>query len=852
MSTAGWKMARPVLVALMVAGVLVQGSVPASAAPTVSGTARGEGVMVSTLPATVVHLSEAKSEIDSAGIGVGTNVAHGTAKPAEVVASGVTTLRAADSETSAPPASSDSDGVPSANLPGVLSVSALSSGSSADTLPRSSNSARIAQATVLSTLVNAGVITGESESRRAGNDSLSTASAEVANVSVSALGIPTISVKAAQASASATATGIAPNLPGGSKGQILSCSVAEVKIGSTTLVNIPCDGRELVAPPVPLSGVLSRLLSIKAGTPSTGATATTATAKVDALTITIKLTGQKIVLGSVEVSAAVGAAVTTGPCVFPARPTASGAALGDVVRANDFITKVQADVALSQASIDEAGVGGGPKSATADGMIGQVAQPTVPLLTQIVDSHATAPPPTSNGVTVADASIVPILTSQTLKTDASASANPDGSAPRGAADATAEKATVALGALVGLNSTTIASDASSVRNPGNVTSGAHATVESTTGTVAGLALDVQALKSSASASATGSPGGASAATSFQVLRVQLGGLVINATPPAGYTVDVLSPGLALVRLTFGAGSTTMSADGTSASAIIDALRIQVLPLPGGDALETVVIGHSEASAKVPQAGSGAFVAKKIAVAFDEPRTFGDGPVTVAPGQKFTYLICYANLGPTTLTNVVITDVLNPNLVRPYDALFPLPPNMSITGGTPYNGTTTGGTLTSSPFTLAPGQTGSVEVTFEVLQTTPPGALINNSATLSFSGGSVTSNNVAINVGFSPNSPRLSGPVVSQSFDSTTRIFTVNFNAQNAAQAGTAFNAALVTVATTSGVTPLGVFPITLGDIPPGGSVPFTIQFHIAAGTTSFFADLLFRANGSDGHTYLFD
>lgn len=832
------------LVAFMVAGVIVATSGPASAATIVEGYARGEAASVSSpLTATTVHLSQAISETDSDGLGVGTNVAHGTAKPAEVVVDGVTTTRVADSETSAPPPSTDSDGVPGVDVPGVLTASALSSGSSADTLPRSTNAARVAQANALS-LLTTGVVTGASESRRAGDDSLSTAQAEVASASLTVSGL-LVSVTAAQASASAVATGIDPSLPGGSQGKILNCIVLEVKVGTMKYVNVPCDGKEL--------SPLPAVVSVKTGTPKTSATATTAAASVDALVITIPATKQKIFLGSVEVRAGLGQAVTASPCAFPARPTASGAALGDVTRVNDLVANVQADVALSQAKIDEAGVNGGPKSATADGMIGQVSQAVVPVLTQVVDTHATAPPPQSDTTTVASATIGTTLKATTAKTDASASANPDGTAPTAHADATTASAGLNLGSpLITINSTTVASDATTTRNPGDVTSQASAKVQDVTGTIAGLPLTVQALQSTATASANGIPGGASAATTFKILKFQLGTLSVNATPPAGTTYDVVS-GLTLVRITFGAGGpATIGGDGTFASASVDAVRIQVLPTGGGSAVETVLISHSEASAKVPSISSTLFVSKKVAVAFDDPRDFVDGPVTVAPGQKITYIICFANLGTTPLSNVVITDPLDGNLLRPFDALFPLPPNTAIVGGTPYSGSTLGGTLTSSPFTLAAGQTGSIQVTMEVVGTAAVGTVINNSATLSFSGGSKQSNNVVVNVGYSRNSPRLTGPITSTSFDANSRILTVNFLAQNAPQAGTAYGAEVVTVATTNGATPLTTFPIALGDIAPGGSQPFTVTFYIPNGVSSFAYDLLFRAKGSDGHTYMFD
>ena len=486
-------------------------------------------------------------------------------------------------------------------------------------------------------------------------------------------------------------------------------------------------------------------------------------------------------------------------------------------------------------------------------MIGRVEQPTVPLLTQVVDAHATAPPPSSQSVTVLDASIGSVLSSQTVKTEASAGANADRSAPQANASATAEKAGLALGALVGLNSTTVASDASSKRNPGDVTSAAHASVENLTATVAGLPLSVQALKSSATASATGANGGATASTTFQVARVQLGSLVIDVTPPAGTKFEVLS-GLTLVRLTFGAVSTATQPDGTAAQASSDALVIEVLPVGDGKALERIVIAHSEASANVPKVGAGVFISKDIDVQFDETPSFGDNPATVAPGQKFTYRFCYANTGTVPLTNVVFRDVLDGNLLRPYDQLFPFPPNLTLSGGVPTNGTTLGGTVTSAPFSLAPGDTGSFSLVLEVFRTAAVGSVINNAATLSASqlAQPVTSNNVAINVGFSPNSPRIDSTVQSTSYDSNTQLFTVNLLAKNAAEAGPATDVRVGAVATNnSAVTVVSIVPTALGDMAPGSTRPFTVTFFRPAGLP-FSIDILYSAIGSDGHRYLFD
>ena len=52
--------------------------------------------------------------------------------------------------------------------------------------------------------------------------------------------------------------------------------------------------------------------------------------------------------------------------------------------------------------------------------------------------------------------------------------------------------------------------------------------------------------------------------------------------------------------------------------------------------------------------------------------------------------------------------------------------------------------------------------------------------------------------------------------------------------------------------PLNAFPILLGDIPPGGSAPFQLQFFIPVGASNFQIDILETATGSDGHRYAFD
>jgi len=828
----------------------------ATAAPTtrVTGTSLGRALKAESLLATTVSLSTAQSQIDSSGIGGGSKVATGSARPAQVVVGGLLQVNAADSSTSAPADATDSDGLPTLTVPaGVLTAKTLSSGSSADApppdsfSPRSTNGAFLNQATVLKPLlgpavVDAATIGGSAESRRsgpAGNAALSTARAEIERAAVNVAGV-TISVKGVLASAAATATGTAPNLPGGSQGQVSECRVAEIKINATTLTNIGCQGQELS----PIPGIVS----IRAGVPTTAATAASASAKVDVLTITAPLLPLvNVVLGSVDVTAGVAGVVPAPLCSFPARPTSSGSATGDVVQVSDTVPGLQVDALLSEAAIDEAGVDGSPDGAVADGIAAQVQQPTVPILTKVGRAHAAAPPASSDSFTLASVGVAPLVTTTAVDTNAAATAAADRSSPAATADATADTAAVGAGPILGLSATTVASQASSTKNPANVTSFGRAEVESLTGTVAGLPVSVQALKSSATAAATGTAGGASATTAYEFASVQVGSLVLNSQPAPGTSFDVPDVGIPLVRVTFGVLSSTTAPAGTSASASADALVIEVLPTLG-PITQRVVIGHSDAAAVMPAGaapGPGAVITKDVDIEFDATDSFGDSGATVSHGQKFKFLFCVANTGTVPLNQLVITDVLHPEIRVPAAAAFPLPPNVSVSGSN---------VLTTTPFSLAPGASISLVVVLETRDDTPDGLTITNSATLTGPAlpGPVTSNTIVLNTGVVPTQPAVGSMLQSRTFDSSTRILTLNLLLPNQAGASTAIDARIEDVTPILPAVPQDSFPILLGNVAPGTSVPFTIKLYIPVGQSSFLIDIYESASSPGGSRYAFD
>ena len=249
-------------------------------------------------------------------------------------------------------------------------------------------------------------------------------------------------------------------------------------------------------------------------------------------------------------------------------------------------------------------------------------------------------------------------------------------------------------------------------------------------------------------------------------------------------------------------------------------------------------------------GPSAWVSVGVSTRFDNP-TFQDSGATAAPGQKIQYLFCYGNNGSTTLSNVTLNDPMAPQLVLPFSAIFALPAGASIVGGTPYNGTTEGGTLTDNFGTLAPGQFAWIEVVMSIAA--QASGVITNTPTLSATGltGSVTGNQVTTNVGYSPNLPALGSQLISEAATGGDT-FTMTWRENEAALGGTAYNVQIKAVSFNNGVVVTTSFPILLGDLAPGTGADYTLDANNPNGVTSASLDILEQATGADGHLYYFD
>ena len=89
----------------------------------------------------------------------------------------------------------------------------------------------------------------------------------------------------------------------------------------------------------------------------------------------------------------------------------------------------------------------------------------------------------------------------------------------------------------------------------------------------------------------------------------------------------------------------VAADGTSASAAVDVLRLQVASQEGTGEVSELRLGHMEVAAAVPSGG----------ISCDLPVTKSSDPVEVQPGDTFTYTITVDNPLQCPLTNVRIVD-----------------------------------------------------------------------------------------------------------------------------------------------------------------------------------------------------
>jgi hypothetical protein len=249
-----------------------------------------------------------------------------------------------------------------------------------------------------------------------------------------------------------------------------------------------------------------------------------------------------------------------------------------------------------------------------------------------------------------------------------------------------------------------------------------------------------------------------------------------------------------------------------------------------------VIGRSAAHAVSQPTAA---ITTDLDIHFDQPPTFGDDGATAAPHQKVCKAIRFMNKTGETLHNVVISDTFDEHF-----RVVTLPPGW----------TQSGQTAQSPPMTLEPGEQGSVSFLLEVRQDTPLGTVIHNVAVLTADelDEPRESPEETLNVGIVPTQPALKVVKGGTEFDSGTRVLTAHLRGVNAAEAGPAFDVVVDQISATDGVTVNTPLPIALGDIPPGGSVPFTVDFQVPAGVDSFIADFREVASGEDGHRFAFD
>jgi uncharacterized repeat protein (TIGR01451 family) len=278
----------------------------------------------------------------------------------------------------------------------------------------------------------------------------------------------------------------------------------------------------------------------------------------------------------------------------------------------------------------------------------------------------------------------------------------------------------------------------------------------------------------------------------------------------------------------------------------------------------VILGLTEAHATTPaSSGSSLVVTKSVDENFDPANTNtaslvpDGGPgstTTVAPHQKMWFVFCVGNDGSTPLTNVALTDVVDPRLRVVLE-----PP------GPPTDFALNGATLTSKtsvlPATLQPGDSRLLKVLVEVRQTTAPnGQLISNTgtATATETGQRSSSLNLRISLD-DPTQPALFSRATSFACNKVTREYTVGFELLNQGIA-TANNVVVDQAVATGGVViKPGELPRAIGTVLPGAANarPFSLTFIVPGPPGSSCAGFTYtlRETGrssTDDRIYTFD
>ncbi|HET7416874.1 MAG TPA: LPXTG cell wall anchor domain-containing protein [Solirubrobacterales bacterium] len=215
-------------------------------------------------------------------------------------------------------------------------------------------------------------------------------------------------------------------------------------------------------------------------------------------------------------------------------------------------------------------------------------------------------------------------------------------------------------------------------------------------------------------------GPANASPSTPVVRITGAGLNTELTlqqllGQQGLVIDV--PGIATIAVgedprAIGGNATstpTSGGDGTTVSAAVDVVRVQLLdtsPLPNPLGVLDLRIGHMESRAQVPAGG----------VKCSIPVTKTADKTTVHPGETFTYNITVTNpFADCDLTNVKVVDTITTSSGVKY----------TITGTTP-SGTVSGNTVTFGDIgPIGPHASKSATISVNIPTSSKGGTFTNN-------------------------------------------------------------------------------------------------------------------------------
>ena len=154
------------------------------------------------------------------------------------------------------------------------------------------------------------------------------------------------------------------------------------------------------------------------------------------------------------------------------------------------------------------------------------------------------------------------------------------------------------------------------------------------------------------ATATGFPGGASVSYTEPVLQVIQGGKVIGTLDAKTANTTLTVPGVATLSL--GTLTSSVAANGTSASGSANLLTVKVGIAPLPVTLATIVVAGASAAVNVPAGGVNC-------PPTTNPLTESHKDLSasvVGPGQQFTYTITVPNRGVCVLDPVTVTDTIS--------------------------------------------------------------------------------------------------------------------------------------------------------------------------------------------------